>query len=98
MGSDPVGIAAGHCATLDEDGDMRDHDIQEVGVSQSILDRARRSSLIANQSKFTRRAPARIGSLTQMDSFYTDAPLPPRLTEAGQRSSTQVIIARHRNG
>lgn len=65
-------IAVISCSALDEDGDMLDFDIQEVGVSQAILRQARRRFLVADHSKFRRRVPARIGSLAQMDIFYTD--------------------------
>ncbi|MGY6548831.1 MAG: DeoR/GlpR family DNA-binding transcription regulator [Roseinatronobacter sp.] len=82
------------CSALDEDGDMLDFDIHEVGVSQAILKQARRRVLVADQSKFRRRAPARIGSLAQMDMFYTDAPLSPRLTEACRGWGTSVTVAR----
>lgn len=82
------------CSALDEDGDMLDFDIQEVGVSQSILKQARRSILVADHSKFKRRAPARIGSLAQMDSFYTDAPLPEALATTCRGWGTAVTLAR----
>jgi len=78
---------------LDEDGDILDYDIQEVGVSQAILRQARRSFLVADHSKFTRRAPARIGSLAQMDGFYTDAPLPPKLADACRGWDTAATVA-----
>lgn len=69
-------LAVISCSALDDDGDILDYDIQEVGVSQAILRQARRSFLVADQSKFARRAPARVGSIAQIDGFYTDAPLP----------------------
>lgn len=86
-------LAVISCSALDEDGDMLDFDIQEVGVSQTILKQARRSFLVADRTKFRRRAPARICSLAQMDSFYTDAPLPPGLDDACKGWGTGVIVA-----
>ncbi len=91
-------LAVISCSALDEDGDMLDFDIQEVGVSQTILKQARRSFLVADQSKFRRRAPARIGSLAQMDGFYTDAPLPPELATACKSWGTIVSITEPRHG
>ena len=85
-------LAVISCSALDEDGDMLDYDIQEVGVSQTILKQARRSFLVADQSKFRRRAPARIGSLSQMDGFYTDAPLAAELATACRNWGTEVRI------
>lgn len=85
-------LAVISCSALDEDGDMLDFDIQEVGVSQAILRQSRRSFLVADHSKFMRRAPARIGSIAQMDSFYTDAPLSVGLTEACRGWGTSVVV------
>lgn len=85
-------LAVISCSALDEDGDMLDFDIQEVGVSQTILKQARRSFLVADHSKFRRRAPARIGSLAQMDAIYTDAPFPTRLAAACKGWDTALHI------
>lgn len=86
-------LAVISCSALDVDGDMLDYDIQEVGVSQTILSQARRSFLVADRSKFQRRAPARIGSLAQIARFYTDAPPPAALLEASQGWGTDIICA-----
>ena len=86
-------LAVISCSALDVDGEMLDYDIQEVGVSQTILRQSRRSFLVADHSKFQRRAPARIGSLAQTDTFYTDASPPPSLLEACRNWGTDVVIA-----
>ncbi|KPP91356.1 MAG: DeoR family transcriptional regulator, glycerol-3-phosphate regulon repressor [Rhodobacteraceae bacterium HLUCCA08] len=86
-------LAVISCSALDADGDMLDYDIQEVGVSQAILKQARRSFLVADQSKFQRRAPARIGSLAQVDTFYTDAPPPRTVLDACRAWGTRVTLA-----
>jgi len=89
-------LAVISCSALDPDGDMLDYDIQEVGVSQTILRQARKSFLVADQSKFQRRAPARIGSLAQIDTFYTDKPPPPSLQDSCRTWDTEVVIATER--
>lgn len=88
-------LAVISCSALDEDGDMLDYDIQEVGVSQTILRQARRSYLVADHSKFSRRAPARIGSLAQVDGFYTDAPVSTTLASACKGWGTDVTIVQN---
>lgn len=85
-------LAVISCSALDDDGDMLDYDIQEVGVTQTILKQARRSFLVADQSKFRRRAPARIGSLAQVDAFYTDAPLSTTLAATCKTWGTSVSV------
>lgn len=87
-------LAVISCSALDEDGDILDYDIHEVGVSQTILKQARRSFLAADHSKFRRRAPARIGSLAQVDALYTDAPIPTGLATACMGWGTPVHVAR----
>ncbi len=69
------------CSALDEDGDMLDFDIQEVGVSQTIIRHSRKVFLVADHSKFSRSAPARIASLSEIDAFFTDAPVPGQLAQ-----------------
>ena len=81
------------CSALDQDGDILDFDIQEVGVSRAILRQSRQTILVADHSKFKRSAPARIGSLAEVDIFVTDAPLPNALTELCQQWGTAVVIA-----
>ncbi len=61
---------------LDEEGDLLDFDFREVRVSQAIIRQARRTFLVADRSKFGRSAPVRIASLSEIDTFFTDA-LPP---------------------
>ncbi len=81
------------CSALDDEGDLLDFDIQEVGVSQSIIRQSRRTLLVADHSKFQRTAPARIASLREIDSFYTDRPLPEALAKACAEWKTRVVIA-----
>ncbi|MFC3613213.1 DeoR/GlpR family DNA-binding transcription regulator [Lutimaribacter marinistellae] len=81
------------CSALDEDGDLLDFDIQEVGVSQTILRQSRTTFLVADHSKFGRKAPARIASLASLDVFFTDAPLSNDLTDACAEWGTEIVVA-----
>lgn len=80
------------CSALDTDGDMLDFDIQEVLVGQTLLRRSREVMLVADHSKFKRSAPARIGSLRDVDHVFTDAPLPAPLAEACTSWGTQIHV------
>jgi DeoR family glycerol-3-phosphate regulon repressor len=80
------------CSALDADGDLLDFDIQEVGVSQTILAQARKTFLVADHSKFMRNAPARICTLAEIDSFFTDLALAPKLAEQCQNWQTNVFV------
>ncbi|RJE78819.1 DeoR/GlpR family DNA-binding transcription regulator [Paracoccus sp. JM45] len=81
------------CSALDRDGDMLDFDIQEVGVSQTILRQSRRTFLVADHSKLSRSAPARIASLSQVDCLFTDRTLPQNLTRACQDWQTRIVVS-----
>ena len=80
------------CSALDTQGDILDFDISEVSVSQTILARARHSFLVADRSKFDRSAPSRIGSLGQIDTFFTDAPPPSPLVSRCAAWNTRIEV------
>jgi DeoR family glycerol-3-phosphate regulon repressor len=81
------------CSALDLDGDLLDFDVQEVEVSQTILTQSRRSFLVADHSKFSRSAPARIVSLAQIDTFFTDQALHPSLAAKCVAWKTAVSVS-----
>lgn len=80
------------CSALDEEGDLLDFDIQEVGVSQTIIRQARKTFLVSDHSKFQRTAPARITSLARIDTFFTDRPLPSPLAIRCEGWGTKVVV------
>ncbi|WP_333714440.1 DeoR/GlpR family DNA-binding transcription regulator [Yoonia sp.] len=59
-------------SAIDLSGDILDFDPEEVRVSQQVITAARATVLVADSSKFTRKAPVKIASLAQMDYFVTD--------------------------
>ena len=86
-------IAVIGCSAMDADGDLLDFDIQEVGVSQTIIAQARKTFLVADHSKLTRSAPARIASLSEITTFFTDKHLPRRLAAQCRDWKTDVLVA-----
>lgn len=82
------------CSALDAEGDLLDFDFQEVHVSQTIIRQARKTYLVADQSKFQRSAPARIASLAAIDVFFTDLPLEAGLTARCRDWGTEVRVCR----
>lgn len=69
-----VGISA-----IDPDGTLLDYDYREVRISQAILSNARHSILVADGTKFTRRAPVRVAHLSEIQTFVTDAVTVPEI-------------------
>lgn len=82
-----IGVSA-----IDDDGALLDFDYREVRVAQAIIENARRTYLVADGSKFTRGAPVRIGSITDVHTFFTDAPPPKAITELCQSSEVQISV------
>lgn len=80
------------CSALDEEGDLLDFDIQEAVVNQTIIDRSRSVSLVADATKFERAAPVRIASLRDMNRFFSDAPVPPGLARLCRSWGTEVQV------
>ncbi len=60
-------------SALDEDGSLLDFDPREVRVSRAIIENARKVVLVADRLKIERSAPVRIGHLSEVDVFVTDA-------------------------
>jgi DeoR family glycerol-3-phosphate regulon repressor len=61
---------------IDLDGSLLDFDYREVRVAQAIIENSRQVLLAADQSKFGRNAMVRLGNISQVDHFFTDA-IPP---------------------
>ena len=80
-------------SALDADGDLLDFDFREVRVSQAILERARRRFLVADVAKFARTAPVRIGSLAEVDTFFTDAMPPDPVPALCAEWGTEIRVA-----
>ncbi|MGC3937448.1 DeoR/GlpR family DNA-binding transcription regulator [Roseobacter sp. EG26] len=85
-------IAVIGCSAMDEDGDLLDFDVQEVGVSQTIIAQSRKCFLVADHSKFGRSAPARIASMRALSSVFTDRPLPGDLAIRCRDWNTSVFV------
>lgn len=67
-----VDLAVIGASAIDLSGDLLDFDPEEVRVSQQVIKAARATILVADSSKFTRKAPVKIASLAQVDHFVTD--------------------------
>lgn len=80
------------CSALHEGGDILDFDIQEVGVSKTIIRQSEQVFLAADVSKFERKAPARIASVSEVDVFFTDQMPPEKCVTFCRASGTQISV------
>lgn len=88
-----VDFAVVGSSAIDDEGTLLDFDYREVRVSQAILEKARTKILVADSTKFERRAPVQIGRLQDIDIFVTDAPVPSSVADAVKESGVEVIVA-----
>jgi DeoR family transcriptional regulator, glycerol-3-phosphate regulon repressor len=71
-----VDIALIGISAIETDGTLRDYDVREVKVAQTIIGRAREVWLAADHSKFNRPAMVELGRLAQVHRLFTDQPPP----------------------
>ena len=82
-----VDIALIGVSSIEADGSLRDFDLREVKVAQTIIAQAREVWLAADASKFNRPAMIQLGTLSQIDRLFTDAAPPdpfPGLIDSAQ--------------
>ena len=78
------------CSALDSEGNMLDFDTQEIIVNQSIISQADKTFLLADHTKFLRKAPVKIAPLSIIDCLFTDNKLEPELLGKCRSWNTEV--------
>ena len=78
---------------IDMDGSLLDFDYREVKVAQAIIENARHTILVADSMKYERRAPIRMGHISQIDTLVTDHPLPAQLSKMCVDGDVRVEFA-----
>lgn len=69
-----VDIAVIGISAIESDGSLRDFDLREVKVAQTIIGQSREVWLAADHSKFRRQAMVELARLNQIDRLFTDIP------------------------
>ena len=67
-----VDIAVIGISAIESDGSLRDFDLREVKVAQTIIGQSREVWLAADHSKFRRQAMVELARLNQIDRLFTD--------------------------
>lgn len=89
-----VDIALIGISSIEADGSLRDFDLREVKVAQTIISQAREVWLAADHSKFNRPAMVQLAELSQIDCLFTDAEPPPPFPELLERAQVRLEIAK----
>lgn len=83
------------CSAIDEAGELFDYDLREVRVTRSIIEHARSVILVTDSMKFDRRAPIRIGDLSNIEILVTDEGIPKEAIQLCQQHGIQLEIVDH---
>ena len=86
-----VDLAIVGASAIDADGTLLDFDVREVESSRAIVEHARRVVLVADSSKFSRSAPVKIASFSEIDIFVTDRLPSEDIAEMCRRFGVEVI-------
>jgi DeoR family transcriptional regulator, glycerol-3-phosphate regulon repressor len=78
---------------IDQDGTLLDFDYREVRAARAIIDNSRRVFLATDHTKFGRNAMVRLGSITEIDTLFTDQSPPPALVEVLTRAEVRLVVA-----
>lgn len=88
-----VDLAVIGASAIDSDGDLLDFDPEEVRLSRQIIDSARTTVVVCDSTKFGRKAPVKIGSLSESRVFVTDAVHSERLVNLCSDWKTTIQLA-----
>lgn len=88
-----VDIALIGVSGIEADGTLRDFDLREVKVAQTIIAQSREVWLAADASKFNRPAMIQLATLSQVDRLFTDAPPPAPFPELIEQAQVRLDIA-----
>ncbi len=78
---------------IEDDGTLLEYDYREVRVTQAIMEQSREVWLVADHTKFGRPALVRLGSIAQIDKFFTDVPVPQASLAAFEKAGVEVLVA-----
>lgn len=88
-----VDIAVIGISAIEADGSLRDFDLREVKVAQTIIQQSREVWLAADRSKFDRQAMVELAKWNQIDRLFTDAPPPAHFASLLQDAEVQCTVA-----
>lgn len=78
-------------SAIDPDGSLLDFDFREVKVAQAIISNARHVVLVADSTKFERRAPVVIAQMAQVNTLVTDRVTKPSIRRICADGDVRVI-------
>jgi DeoR family transcriptional regulator, glycerol-3-phosphate regulon repressor len=83
-----IGVSA-----IEEDGAILDFDMREVCVTQAIIRNSRSVILVADELKFSRKAPVRVCNIADIQYFVSDFQPPAKFMQVCKANDVTVKIA-----
>jgi DeoR family transcriptional regulator, glycerol-3-phosphate regulon repressor len=80
-------------SAIDDEGALLDFDYREVRAAQAILTNSRNVILAADNTKFSRSAPVRIGHMSDVDVFVTDRAPPEAVADVCRHNGVRLELA-----
>jgi DeoR family transcriptional regulator, glycerol-3-phosphate regulon repressor len=80
-------------SAIDEEGALLDFDYREVRAAQAIMGNSRNVILAADNTKFARTAPVRIGHMTDINVLVTDRVPPEPVVELCRTRGVKIELA-----
>ena len=81
------------CSAIENTGEFLDFDLREVRVTQAIIRQARSVILVTDSMKLKRRAPVKVGTLSDVDILVTDDGISSEFAELCRQNNIDLRIA-----
>ena len=78
---------------IDADGTLLDYDYREVRVAQEIIGNSRQVFLVTDHSKFSISPMVKLGTLSDVDAFFTDTEPPREILEVLAQTKTKLFVS-----
>jgi len=79
---------------IENDGTLLDFSLDELSIRKSIQNSSRRVCLVADSSKYDRKAFVKGGNITEVDAFFTDKTPPKNIVSLLEESGTEIFFPR----
>lgn len=77
---------------IDSDGSLLEFDYHEVLTKRAIIDNSRQVLLVSDHSKYQRNAMVNLGSIKQVNAFFTDKTPPKSILEMIHQQNIKLYI------
>ena len=92
LGKFKVGYGIFGIGAIDDNGEMRDYDYRDVQVSKAAMAISTNLFAAADHSKFNGDAMVRLGHVSEINAFFTDARPPEPIVDVLGANSVELFV------